>query len=100
MDLHEVILTRGDIPKAKQGLIMVPENCALVHRGDCHKMAATSEGQRRCILDLLKHEGLQRMEWWLDVMSLELKGTQAQTALKRVRAIHNQEVLEHEQESG
>jgi hypothetical protein len=99
MDLHEAILTRGDIPKKKQTLIMVAENCVLVHRDLCHKGAATLHGQVRCISHLIKHEGMEKIETWLNCVALELKGNQAQAALIWVRAIHNQEVSEHEQES-
>ena len=67
-DMHEVILTRGDVQKMPDEVkekIYVRENCVLVHTR-CHQQAATENGQRKCIEHLLKHEGYSKIIEWLE----------------------------------
>jgi hypothetical protein len=68
--MHESILTRGDVQGNKDllDLIMVKENCVLVHPDRCHGRAATREGQLICIEHLIKHEGYALIVSWLDAI--------------------------------
>jgi hypothetical protein len=77
-DLHEVILTRGDVQGAERSVrsrIFVRENCVLVHPGDCHQKASTQTGKEACILQLLEWEGEGVFAWleqMADCLSIEL----------------------------
>lgn len=67
-DMNEVFITRGDVQGNRerlQPLIMVKENCVLVHHGDCHTKAHTKDGQVKCIKQLISYEGYDIIEKWL-----------------------------------
>ena len=67
-DMHEVLLTRGDVQGLKEHQklrIFLPENCVLVHPGKCHLEAATREGARKCVVNLIEHEGIKAIQEWL-----------------------------------
>ena len=67
-DLHEVILTRGDVQGLEESLrnnIFVAENCALVHTGACHQKAHTREGQLACVLSILEFHNFEDVLAWL-----------------------------------
>jgi hypothetical protein len=67
-DMNEVFITRGDIQGRKEILspmIMVKENCVLVHNGDCHTKAHTTDGQVKCIKHLITYEGFDKINEWL-----------------------------------
>lgn len=71
-DLHEVILTRGNIQKLPDEIKLMahtPENCIFVHSGGCHIKAATREGSRLCLFYLFAWEGYDAIFEWLDAMS-------------------------------
>jgi hypothetical protein len=65
--MHEALLSRGDVQGSKdrlQPLIMVKENCVLMHIG-CHVYANTPAGQRNCIKHLITYEGYDVISDWL-----------------------------------
>jgi DNA-directed RNA polymerase subunit RPC12/RpoP len=67
-DMNEVLITRGDIQGSKEALspmIMIKENCVLVHHGDCHTKAHTKDGQVNCIKQLIIYEGFDVINDWL-----------------------------------
>ena len=89
MDMHEAIITRGDLSGSiYQEKIMVAENCVIVHHETCHSVAQTNTGQRRCIKNLLFHEGYINIHKWLIELDSCLKGNQALDALRLVKEIH------------
>jgi hypothetical protein len=76
-DMHEVILTRGDVQyndAVFRLLIYVPENCVLLHPGKCHHEAATKAGQMKCILQLLESETYDGIMAWLESIKAQGKG--------------------------
>lgn len=94
-DMHEAIITRGDISGQKQlqPLIMVRENCVLVCPGGsgspCHREAGTKEGQIKAIQNILTFESIEDIEIFLHNLNQEMKGTQVQTALNLVKEVVN-----------
>ena len=68
-------MTRGDVqglPQDIQLTIYTKENCVLVHPGQCHIEAATKEGQRKCVLQLLEFEGAEAVGAWLSSMKKDI----------------------------
>jgi hypothetical protein len=71
MDMHEAIITRGDVQGNKRliPLIMVVENCVLVCPGGgqskCHLAGHTKAGQRILIADLLTWVEFTNVLRWL-----------------------------------
>jgi len=92
MDMHEAIITRGDVSGNKKlgKMIMVSENCVIVHHGKCHEKAATKEGQRKVIKHLIYWEGYAAIYHWLQCLAEEMKGNQADTALELVSEVWNE----------
>lgn len=88
-DMHEVIITRGDIQGAPHlaPLIMVRENCVLIHQR-CHWKANTKTGMRRCIRHLLAREGYCEVHSFLLNLDDKMKGTQAKEALRLIKEIN------------
>lgn len=80
-DMHEVLITRGDIRGQEHLLpyIMVKANCVLVCPGGsgskCHSKAETKEGQRICIKHLLQFESEDRIIAFLDTLAGEMKSS-------------------------
>lgn len=77
-DMHEAIITRRDImglPEDKQSLIMVRENCVLVHPGmywrKCHEKAQYDK--TNSIMHLIRFESLPAILQWLDSIEGEFK---------------------------
>jgi hypothetical protein len=69
--MHEVLITRAAWRGLPEQLIMVRENCVLVHPGgkgfgSCHLAAHTAEGRRKCASHLLEHEGYEKVMAWLE----------------------------------
>jgi hypothetical protein len=69
-EMHEAIITRGGWTPLPEDLIMVRENCVLVHPGGknggtCHAAAHTEEGRKKCILHIVAYEGLVNVTAWL-----------------------------------
>lgn len=89
IDMHEVLITRGDVSGLYmvQKLIMVQENCVLVHHGKCHQEAATRAGRVRCIENLIKWNGMERIVIWLDEMRRIMKTSVPKEALHLVENI-------------
>lgn len=80
-DMNEVVITRGDVMKWDPELItliMVRENCVLVHHGDCHKQAHTRQGQIICIRHLSRYIPLRDMTTWIN--SLPFKSQMGEDA--------------------
>ena len=89
MDMHEVLITRGDLSGSPvQYAIMVAENCVLVHHEDCHHNAATTEGQAQCVRHLISYEGYDNIRNWLIEMDDLMKGNQALHALRLLKEIY------------
>jgi hypothetical protein len=91
-DMNEVLITRGDVSGNDhlKKAIMVPENCVLVHHGQCHvNVAHTTDGQRRCIRHLIKHESYDRIMYWLQIIDIDMTGRQAQDATRLVKEVRN-----------
>lgn len=86
IDMHESILTRGDIPKSKsQMLIFVKENCVLLHRV-CHEVARSDAMQSLCIQHLILWEGLDSILSWLLEVKRATKSTQVDIKIRRVKS--------------
>lgn len=95
VDMHEAILTRGDIARNKdlQLHIFVKENCVLVHHGSCHNEASTQDGKAKCIRQLIEMEGAKKIYIWLNFMKERMKND---TLINE--ALHQVEKLEAEHE--
>lgn len=70
-EMHEVLITRGMWGSLPLELIMVAENCVLVHPGgknfgSCHQIAHTREGRRTCARYLIAQVGRPAIQAWLD----------------------------------
>lgn len=85
-DMHEVLITRGDIQGNPdlEPVVMVRENCVLVHPKKCHIEAATKEGQKKCIRHLIKYEGKSNLLFWLNTLSVITKSSIANEAYNLV----------------
>lgn len=90
-DLHEAIVTRGNIRgnKSLRRFVMVRENSALVHHGDCHKMAVTEEGQEKVIRHILYYEGLEKVTKWLQELMPLMKTDLWAEKTRLVYEVHN-----------
>jgi len=76
--MHEVLITQAMWRGLPEELIMVRENCVLVHPGgkgfgSCHLAAHTAEGREKCVRHLLENEGYESVTAWLE----SLKGVAA-----------------------
>lgn len=89
LDMNECLITRGDVAgnEILMQMIMVPENCVLVHHGDCHKWAHTVEGQERCTENLIKWNGVDSIQGWLYQMRNAMRSSIPTEALHRVEEI-------------
>lgn len=85
-DMHEVIITRGDVQKWEPymiDMIFVPQNCVLVHHGECHSKASTREGQILCIQHLLQYEASESIANWINTLPFRSEmGVEALNLLK------------------
>jgi hypothetical protein len=87
MDMHEVLLTRGDVQGNSNSLtvlVMNEFNCALVHTIKCHIEAATKEGQKKCIHHLIKWAGKKDILFWLTSVAIVTKSSVAKEAYRLV----------------
>jgi hypothetical protein len=94
-DLHEVILTRGKVQKLPDDVKLMahtPENCVLVHPGNCHIAAATRKGISLCLYYLLAWEGedailkwLYSMRPWMDIVEETLMVQSVARRYARIR---------------
>ncbi len=106
-DMHEAIITRGDIMKqpSLSDLIMVEENCVLVcpggGGGKCHRKAHTREGQILAIKQILTFIPYHYIQTFLIGLDAEMKGNQAIQALALVLSIWSEvrDGKEHEMPS-
>lgn len=76
-DLHEIILSRGDVQGAPKELlldIMHECNCGWAHR-KCHQLAEGGDGRLRGIMYLLKYEGITRVRQWCTEINEQLLQT-------------------------
>ena len=92
VDMHEAFLTRGDI-QGRPDLaphIMVRENCAIVHTGDCHLEAQTKEGQRTVAKHLLYWNGKDSIVSWLENLEDDFVGTTITEAINLVSEVANE----------
>ena len=92
VDLHEALITRGDIQgnRALAPLVYVRENCVLVHHGKCHEYAATTEGQRVVAAHLLYWMDLQPLMDWLNRLEDEFVGTTITEAKNLITEVANE----------
>lgn len=88
-DMHEVLITRGDVHGQPDlwEQIMVIYNCVNVHHGDCHLGAATEEGQRTCIIHLLYFIDFELIKRWLLLMKTRMRSSTPTKALHLVETI-------------
>jgi hypothetical protein len=93
LDMHEVFLTRGDVAGNEELMkrIMAGWNCVLVHHGDCHVEAATSEGQAKCMLYLLHRVGYIQIMQELSDLDEIMKSSQARTAMRIISDLYSEE---------
>ncbi|MHA2323133.1 MAG: hypothetical protein ACXACG_15990 [Candidatus Thorarchaeota archaeon] len=75
--MHEAFITRGDIHGREDMAprIMVKENCALVHHGECHIGAATRDGQAKIAAHIIYWTGSDAVLSWLDSLEDDFVGT-------------------------
>lgn len=76
-DMHEVMFTRGMVQKMDledRLRIHSAENCVLVHPGECHQQAATEEGKRKCVRQILEFEGFTRVMKFLEEIRDNMTG--------------------------
>lgn len=75
--MHEAFITRGDIQGHEHmaSRIMVEENCALVHTGQCHIESATKGGQRKVAKHIIYWMGESSVLEWLDCLADDFVGT-------------------------
>jgi hypothetical protein len=92
VDMHEAFLTRGDIQGRPDlaPLIMVRENCALVHHGECHRGAATKEGQRRVARHIIYWADASSIMSWLTRLEDDFVGTTITEAKNLVTEVTNE----------
>lgn len=90
-DLHEALITRGDISGADhlKELVHVRENCVLLHPGGCHSKAATRQGQKQVALMLITWEGLNNILDWLLTLDDLMTGSQAEHAKLLLMEVYN-----------
>lgn len=72
--MHEAFISRGDVQGGRERLlplIMVKENCVLMHIG-CHVFANTEAGQQNCIKHLITYEGYDVISDWLIEMKNQM----------------------------
>jgi hypothetical protein len=81
--MHEAIITRGDLPNRYQHMIMVRQNCVLLH-DQCHHVARGDAEQAICIHHLVAWEGLPSIIKWLESMQEVMKSRTASDKLRRV----------------
>jgi hypothetical protein len=61
--------TRGGTEMdAERKACWVPENCVLIHPGECYKTAVTYAGRLVCTRSLIQAEGVERIRAWLREM--------------------------------
>jgi hypothetical protein len=76
-ELHEVMLTRGDVQFAKDEdklRIHVPQNCTVLHPGPCHHAAQhTEEGKIACLRQMVFFEGYDALQTWLTEITYALR---------------------------
>lgn len=92
-DMNEVLLTRGDCQKSKElmAAIMVKQNVVGVHTGQCHQLAHTREGQKKCLRFIIIWETPKSIASWLGHMDMLMKGTLAREALILLIGVLNDE---------
>ncbi|MCL4561933.1 MAG: hypothetical protein M1281_15160 [Chloroflexi bacterium] len=80
-ELHEVILTRGDVrgcPEEVRLSIHAPINCVIVHPGPCHLKAQHElEGKLACLSQIAFFEGFEPMIYWLNAVEHSARGGSA-----------------------
>jgi hypothetical protein len=89
MDLHEALITRGDIHGRKEiaPKIFVRENVSLVHHGKCHVEAATKEGQKRVAKHIAYWVGNDAIMEWLDCLEDDFVGTTITEARNLIKEV-------------
>ena len=90
-DMHEAIITRAMWRGLPEELIMVRENCVLVHPGgknfgSCHLAAHTAEGRRKCVKHLLEQEGYDKVMAWLESLRQVAVSRVVEEAVRLVRS--------------
>lgn len=100
-DMHEGIITRGDIRGQKHltPYIMVEPNCALVCPGGsgskCHSKAETKEGKIIIMQHILQFHPYIQVQAFLETLDEKMKGNQAQDALRLLEEVSNQSEVIH-----
>ena len=91
MEMHEAILSRGDV----QGMgldteyVMNECNCVLVHRG-CHIHANSKEATKSCIRHLLKFNGLEDILYWLRAVDERANSSLCKERIRLVKEVYDE----------
>lgn len=88
LDLHEVLLTRGDFTGTEHEFLWSENNCAQLCRA-CHVKATTKENQERLIRYLIDEVGAENILQWLLSIKDMTKGNQINYAILRVKELRN-----------
>ena len=93
MEMHEALLTRGDVSGNLELTydIMTGHNCVLVH-GDtnCHKLANTHDGKRACVKNILKYNEYTLVMNWLGCMVRKMKSYPPREAINLVEEVYDE----------
>lgn len=71
IDIHEYIVKRNAVPKDKQDLIFVPQNCVLIHR-ECHENS--KEVDKKCLDFVLEKISAAEIAQWYWRLSDKIQG--------------------------
>lgn len=75
--MHEWLITRGDVAGCAFEIrmqIYVPENCVIVHEGECHRVAQFGEkGRQICLQHVLHFHPKRDILSWLTVIEPEIR---------------------------
>ena len=87
-DMHDAIINRAAWRGLPENLIMVRENCVLVHPGGknfgfCHLAAHIAQGREKCVKQLLQYEGYETVMTWLE----SLRGMAVSVVVEAVRLV-------------
>lgn len=96
-DMHEVILTRGDIQSLSpelQAMIYTRQNCVIVHTINCHVLANQKQEQEKCIAYLIEKEGVESILEWLNSISQQIDSSQVSDAIRKVLTVSQSQLLE------
>ena len=76
-DMHENIVTKRNVQGASidtVAMIFVPENCVIVHTGECHQLAQ-GPAREKVTKFLIAHEGRDKILQWLEKINESVNTT-------------------------